>query len=260
MSQARLGENHRQAGLCAGRRSPRRAAGPAPAPRPRTARRAAAACVPAIRRAPSATSFCWPPESCSALRRAPNSRPRGSPDRRARAARARSPRRPGRQQDVLFDRQSPAPGAGPPACSRCRARAAVRRHAASVVAVEVERAVRRGSSPMMVRNSVVLPAPLRPIRPANSPAPTSRLTPRRIADRPDRDRDAVKPQHADLLADHVAAHSRHRAARCRRPVGDDAAVVERDHARGVARHDVHVVLDEEHRHAGGARTRPSRRP
>jgi hypothetical protein len=33
---------------------------------------------------------------------------------------------------------------------------------------------------MIERISVVLPAPLRPIRPANSPAPTSMLTFRRI--------------------------------------------------------------------------------
>src|SRR5262245_61214646 len=101
---------------------------------------------------------------------------------------------------------------------------------------------------MTVRSRVVLPAPLRPIRPANSPARTSRLTPRRIVTGPIETCTPSSDSIGDLLADHVAAHIGSTQHRVGWAIGDDAAVVEGHHAPGEARHDVHVVLDEDHRH------------
>src|SRR5687767_8306744 len=104
------------------------------------------------------------------------------------------------------------------------------------------------SSPMMVRISVVLPAPLRPMRPANWPAPTCRRTLRRMPTGP---METETPSSLSMrrLANYVAPHFGRVQHLHRRAVGDDAAVVERDHTPRIARHDVHVVLDEEHRDA-----------
>jgi hypothetical protein len=54
------------------------------------------------------------------------------------------------------------------------------RHRAEARALELHGALAAGQETMIERISVVLPAPLRAIRPANSPAPTSMLTFRRI--------------------------------------------------------------------------------
>src|SRR3989441_5547086 len=107
---------------------------------------------------------------------------------------------------------------------------------------------RCASRPMMVRISVVLPAPLRPMRPANSPAPTSMLTLRRMAIGP-MDTETRSSRSMCLLANHVTAHLLRRQDLGGGTVGDHPALVERDHAVGIARHDVHVVLDEQHRDA-----------
>src|SRR5688572_129054 len=105
----------------------------------------------------------------------------------------------------------------------------------------------------MVRNSVVLPAPFRPIRPANSPFATSRFTPRRIATGPMETDMPSSRSMRNLLTDHVAAHVGHPQDGLRRAIADDAAVVEGDHAPGEPRHDIHVVLDKDYRDASGAR-------
>src|SRR5512134_666890 len=101
---------------------------------------------------------------------------------------------------------------------------------------------------MTVRSSVVLPAPLRPIRPANSPAPTPRLTPRRMATGPI-DTETFSSRSTYVLSDHVAAHLIGAQHCLRRPIGNDASIVERDNAAGVARDDVHIVLNEKHGYA-----------
>src|SRR6266704_1978486 len=88
-----------------------------------------------------------------------------------------------------------------------------------------------GVKPMIVRSRVVLPAPLRPMSPANSPASTLRSTSRRMATGP-------------MDTDTPASRS------MRRLLANDAAVVEGHHAAGKARDDIHVVLDENHPHAG----------
>ena len=111
---------------------------------------------------------------------------------------------------------------------------------------------------MIERISVVLPAPLRPISPVNLPGGSSHVDVAQDADRADRDVQAFNPQHRrspcavawmQLLADHVAAHFGVLQHLLRLAVGDDAALVEREDAMRVAADDVHVVLDEQHRHA-----------
>src|SRR2546430_6473927 len=54
---------------------------------------------------------------------------------------------------------------------------------------------------------------------------------------------------------HVALHLRIGERNLRRRVGDDAPVVEREHAPGKAAYHLHVVLDEQHRGALGAHRR-----
>src|SRR5262245_46148735 len=101
---------------------------------------------------------------------------------------------------------------------------------------------------MIERISVVLPAPLRPIRPANWPELISMLTLRRIPTGPIETETPLSLS-MRLLADHVAAHLGIAEHPARLAVGNDTPVGERDHASCVARHDVHVVLDEQHRDA-----------
>src|SRR5262245_50138660 len=99
--------------------------------------------------------------------------------------------------------------------------------------------------------SVVLPAPLRPIRPIIAPLGTSSDTSRRMRIAP------IDTLRFSILSiahtDYVALHLRVLERGLRRRVGDDAAVVEGEHAPGKAAHHLHVVLDEHHRRALGAR-------
>src|SRR6266536_190138 len=107
-----------------------------------------------------------------------------------------------------------------------------------------------GVKPMIVRSRVVLPAPLRPMSPANSPVSTSRSTLRRMATGPiDTDTPSSRSMRR-LLASDIAAHVLHAEYILRRTIANDAAVVEGHHAAGKARDDIHVVLDENHPHAG----------
>src|SRR5581483_12406576 len=105
------------------------------------------------------------------------------------------------------------------------------------------------SSPMMLFMSVVLPAPLRPMRPIIEPAGTSRETPRRIRVPAI---DTLRSWMLSTAAHHAALHFRVGERGLRRRVGDDAAVVEGEHALREAAHHLHVVLDEEHGGAFGA--------
>ena len=108
--------------------------------------------------------------------------------------------------------------------------------------------------------SVVLPAPLRPIRPVIEPAGSSSDTPRRMCT------DAIDTSSRSIAMHAAPARAPPVTWRCHvgvlqhrgRRVGDDAAVVEREHALRVAAHDVHVVLDEQHRCA--FRRAPRRAP
>src|SRR5262245_14309317 len=110
---------------------------------------------------------------------------------------------------------------------------------------------RYGRMPMIVRISVVFPAPLRPISPANCPEPISMLTLRAIPSGP------IDPwtrlmRSMRLLPDHVAADFLGGEHRGRRAVRDHPAIVERHDAARVARNDVHIVLDEQHADARAA--------
>src|SRR4051812_30044970 len=102
------------------------------------------------------------------------------------------------------------------------------------------------SNPMMLFMSVVLPAPLRPMRPVMLPVGSSSETSRRICT------DWIDTLSASILsmdAHDVALHFGIGERSLRRRVGDDAAVVEGEDARGEAAHHFHVVLDEQHRDA-----------
>src|SRR6267142_3629143 len=99
------------------------------------------------------------------------------------------------------------------------------------------------SRPMMVFISVVLPAPLRPMRPVMLPVGSSSDTPRRICTAAI---DTLRFCTLSTPAHHVPLHLRVREGDFRRRVGDDAPVVEGDHALREAADHLHVVLDEEH--------------
>src|SRR6185503_17232321 len=100
------------------------------------------------------------------------------------------------------------------------------------------------SRPITLFMSVVLPAPLRPMSPTIVPSGTSSDTPRRIC------MEAIATLRFCTLSTrgpyHVALHFRVGKRRLRRRIGDDAAVVEGEHALREAAHHLHVVLDEEH--------------
>src|SRR5262249_3940862 len=107
-----------------------------------------------------------------------------------------------------------------------------------------------GSAPIRARSSVVLPAPLRPIRPHISPSSNSSAASRTIGTGPiatlrfvtlsmRRRLRVLGPGAADEGL-HAGIGERHGG----RTVGDHGAVVEGEHALGEARDDLHVVLDE----------------
>src|SRR6185503_17795120 len=103
------------------------------------------------------------------------------------------------------------------------------------------------SKPITVFMTVVLPAPLRPMRPVMDPAATSSETSRRICI------EAIATLRLSTLsmAYHVALHLRIRKRGLRRRIYDDAAVVEGEHALREAADHLHVVLDEQHRRSLG---------
>src|SRR5262245_40251377 len=105
------------------------------------------------------------------------------------------------------------------------------------------------SSPIIVFMTVVLPAPLRPMRPVIEPAGTWSDTSRRICIAAI---ETLRCWISSTLAHHVALHLRIGERGLRRRVGDDAAVVEGEHALREAADDLHVVLDEKHSGAFGA--------
>src|SRR6201998_4677797 len=108
-------------------------------------------------------------------------------------------------------------------------------------------------APMMARNSVVFPAPLRPISPHISPSSSANEAPRMIGTGPiDTLRldtlnigngacSALPPGTADQRLN-AGIGQRYG----RRPVGDDGAVVQCQHTLGEALDDLHVVLHEQH--------------
>src|SRR4051812_4291877 len=105
--------------------------------------------------------------------------------------------------------------------------------------------------PMMVFMSVVLPAPLRPMRPIMDPVGSSSDTPRRMCTASmDTLRSwtlSTSALQALTLAHHVPLYIGIGQHDRGRRVGDDAAIVEGDDPLGEAAHHLHVMLDEEHR-------------
>src|SRR5262245_4711880 len=104
---------------------------------------------------------------------------------------------------------------------------------------------RAGYCPMMVRNVVDLPAPLRPTRQTSSPAPTSIVTRRRIS----------LPSMSTLrslmasIGANAFAHDRGDdmgigKKRAGRQVGKHLAFRQRDNALRISGDQVHIVLDE----------------
>src|SRR5512140_391690 len=106
---------------------------------------------------------------------------------------------------------------------------------------------RGGRMPMTERISVVLPAPLRPIRPTNFPVGTSMFTPRRM---PTEAIETSSPSMRSMLSlpGHVFADLVVAQDRRGQTVGNDAGFVEGQHTLGIAGDDIHVVFDEQHRH------------
>src|SRR5437588_10119846 len=110
-----------------------------------------------------------------------------------------------------------------------------------------------GTAPISPRRSVVLPAPLRPISPHISPSLSASAASRRIGTGPIATlRFATSSMGALRLwaeiepgTDDQRLHLGVGEGRLRRAVGDDGAVVKRQHALGVAGDDGHVVLDEQ---------------
>src|SRR5580692_10976612 len=110
-----------------------------------------------------------------------------------------------------------------------------------------------GMAPMMARNNVVFPAPLRPISPHISPSSSANEAPRMIGTGPiDTLRldtlnigngagSALPPGAADQRLNAGIAQRFGRRA-----VGDDGTVVKCQHPLGETLDDLHVVLDEQH--------------
>src|SRR3954471_15321967 len=99
--------------------------------------------------------------------------------------------------------------------------------------------------PMMVFMSVVLPAPLRPMRPIIDPVGSSSDTPRRMCtaamETLRSSTLSTSALQALTLAHHVPLHVGIGQRDRRRRVGDDAAVIEGEHSLGEAAHHLHVV-------------------
>src|SRR4029453_7848137 len=119
---------------------------------------------------------------------------------------------------------------------------------------------RAGRRPMMPRMSVVLPAPLRPMRPAIMPLGSSSATSRRMLTDPIDTSSplilsigVVRFSCQDLgAAGHIAANLLVGEHRGGQTIGENTALVECHDALRVTAHDVHVVLDEQHGHPVGS--------
>src|SRR5450631_1544053 len=102
---------------------------------------------------------------------------------------------------------------------------------------------------MMLRNVVVLPAPLRPTRQTSSPAATDRLMPLRIRlpsiSTFKFETFSITAAFSQFRArsDHGRYHGRIGKERRRRHVGKKATPLQRDDAMRIPLDQVHVVLD-----------------
>src|SRR5438067_339772 len=114
---------------------------------------------------------------------------------------------------------------------------------------------RAGKSPIVVLSKVVLPTPLRPMRQTSSPARTSRSTPQSTCDwpyatsRPLMDSIGLlaPPSQIDLEDARVALDL------LDRPLAQHGPLMEHRHLTRDLPHELHVVLDDEHRPVRGDR-------
>src|SRR5882672_6146478 len=95
---------------------------------------------------------------------------------------------------------------------------------------------------MMALSVVDFPAPLRPASITTSPAPSVRLAPNNTRARP---YPASRPASSSSAKVHLL-HPRIGPYFGRRPARDHLSSMEHDNAVGMAEHDIHVVLGEEH--------------
>src|SRR5438045_2365396 len=130
---------------------------------------------------------------------------------------------------------------------RARSWVGILRRSPSAQATRPPEALRR---PITLFMSVVLPAPLRPMRPTMAPSGTSSETSRRMCIAAI---ETLRFSTLSMVTYDVAPHLRIVEHHLRRSVGDDAAVVESEHALREAAHHFHVVLDEEDSRPFGAR-------
>src|SRR5688500_4597763 len=108
-------------------------------------------------------------------------------------------------------------------------------------------------APINARSKVVLPAPLRPINPHNSPVANASTAMRiNCTTASETSRPEAPSRRGDRVAGWSGSADEGLNARIgerhgRRHVGDDGAVVNGEHAVREPCHDVHVVLDEQDR-------------
>ena len=107
---------------------------------------------------------------------------------------------------------------------------------------------RAGSAPISARSKVVLPAPLRPIRPHISPSFMAREASRTIGIAPiDTLRFSILSMTGSGLEPHAAdefLHPRIVERLMRGTIGDDSAIIEREDTIGEPHDNFHVVFDE----------------
>src|SRR6185369_208157 len=126
----------------------------------------------------------------------------------------------------------------------------------------VTRPPRTGKSPIVVLSRVVLPTPLRPIRQTSSPARTSRSTPQSTCDWPY----ATSRPLMDSIGPFALAPQVHlEDARIvldllDRALAQHRPLVEHRHRARDLPHELHVVLDDEHRAVRGDRLQQLARP
>src|SRR5260370_32341113 len=110
---------------------------------------------------------------------------------------------------------------------------------------------------MIVRNVVVLPAPLRPTRQTSSPAAILKLTPRRISLLWISTARSATSSTASQPPDHGRHDVAARPDHFRAAVGENFPIMHSDDAARITEHNVHVVLDLNNSLCPGLPCRPS---
>ena len=103
----------------------------------------------------------------------------------------------------------------------------------------------RWVNPMMLRNVVVLPAPLRPTSPTMAPVSTVEAQSAQDGDRADRNRDAFDAEHAQSSPRTARRTSGRASTSATGPSAISFAAVKCDGPLRVALDDLHIVLNED---------------